>query len=63
MIPTIPTTKESNPTHDQRRQGICKGRVGCLVVFVVLLLLGGVLGLIVNWIYQKGRRDADGDDR
>jgi membrane protease YdiL (CAAX protease family) len=30
---------------------------------VLLLLLGGVLGLIVHWIYQKGRRDAEGDDK
>ncbi|MFM7180857.1 MAG: hypothetical protein ACKO2G_05265 [Verrucomicrobiales bacterium] len=25
---------------------------------VVLFVSGGVIGLIVNWIYQKGRRDA-----
>ena len=34
-----------------------------LVGVVMLLLLGGVLGLIVHWIYQKGRRDADGEDK
>ncbi len=25
---------------------------------ILLLLIGGVVGLIVNWIYQRGRRDA-----
>lgn len=30
---------------------------------VVLLVIGGVIGLVVNWIYQKGRRDAGDDDR
>ena len=29
---------------------------------VMLLVLGGVLGLIVNRIYQKGKRDAEDDD-
>lgn len=26
--------------------------------FVILLVIGGVIGLVVNWIYQKGRRDG-----
>ena len=26
--------------------------------FVILLVIGGVIGLIANWIYQKGRRDG-----
>ena len=26
---------------------------------VILLVIGGVIGLAVNWIYQKGKRDAD----
>lgn len=26
---------------------------------ILLLLIGGVLGLIVNWIYQKGKKDGD----
>jgi hypothetical protein len=30
---------------------------------VVLLFLGGVIGLLINWIYQKGRRDASRDIR
>jgi hypothetical protein len=25
---------------------------------VILLVVGAVVGLIVNWIYQKGKRDA-----
>lgn len=25
---------------------------------VILFLVGGVIGLIVNWIYQKGKEDA-----
>ena len=25
---------------------------------VILLVIGGLLGLLVNWIYQKGRRDG-----
>ncbi len=29
---------------------------------VFLLIIGGVIGLVVNWIYQKGRRDADDDE-
>ncbi len=28
---------------------------------VLLLVIGGIIGLIVNWIYQKGRRDGDDD--
>lgn len=28
---------------------------------VMLFVIGGVIGLVVNWIYQKGRRDS-GDD-
>lgn len=27
---------------------------------LLLFLIGGVLGLIVNWIYQKGRKDGNG---
>jgi hypothetical protein len=26
--------------------------------FVILLVIGGLIGLLVNWIYQKGRRDG-----
>lgn len=26
---------------------------------VLLFIIGGILGLVVNWIYQKGKRDAD----
>lgn len=26
---------------------------------VLLFLLGGVVGLVVNWIYQRGKRDAE----
>ena len=26
--------------------------------FVLLLLMGAVIGLIVNWIYQKGKKDG-----
>jgi len=29
---------------------------------LLLLAVGGVIGLVVNWIYQKGRRDASGDE-
>lgn len=25
---------------------------------VILLVIGGVIGLVVNWIYQKGRKDG-----
>jgi hypothetical protein len=25
---------------------------------VILLVIGGLIGLLVNWIYQKGRRDG-----
>jgi membrane protease YdiL (CAAX protease family) len=25
---------------------------------ILLLVIGGVIGLIVNWIYQKGKNDA-----
>lgn len=28
---------------------------------IFLFLIGGVIGLVVNWIYQKGRRDARGE--
>lgn len=27
---------------------------------ILLLVIGGVIGLIVNWIYQKGRQDGGG---
>jgi hypothetical protein len=26
--------------------------------FVILLVIGGLIGLLANWIYQKGRRDG-----
>ena len=29
---------------------------------LILFLIGGIIGLVVNWIYQKGRRDASDDD-
>lgn len=29
---------------------------------VLLFVIGGVIGLAVNWIYQKGKRDADFED-
>lgn len=29
---------------------------------VILFVIGGVIGLVANWIYQKGKRDAGGDD-
>ena len=29
---------------------------------VILFVIGGVIGLIVNWIYQKGRRDSESQD-
>jgi hypothetical protein len=29
---------------------------------VILFLIGGIIGLIANWIYQKGKRDAGDDD-
>ena len=29
---------------------------------VILFILGGAIGLAVNWIYQKSRKDAGGDD-
>jgi hypothetical protein len=29
---------------------------------MILFLIGGLIGLGVNWIYQKGKRDASGDD-
>lgn len=25
---------------------------------ILLLVIGGVIGLIVNWIYQRGKRDG-----
>lgn len=27
---------------------------------ILLLLIGGIIGLIVNWIYQKGKKDGKG---
>lgn len=30
---------------------------------IILFLLGGIIGLVVNWIYQKGRHDASDDDQ
>lgn len=27
---------------------------------VMLFVIGGVIGLIVNWVYQRGRRDGGG---
>ena len=27
---------------------------------VMLIVIGGVIGLVANWIYQKGKRDAGG---
>ena len=29
---------------------------------VILFVVGGIIGLLVNWIYQKGRNDASGND-
>lgn len=29
---------------------------------VILFVIGGVLGLVGNWIYQKGRNDAQDED-
>lgn len=29
---------------------------------MMLLIIGGIIGLIVNWIYQKGRQDAETED-
>jgi hypothetical protein len=29
---------------------------------ILLFVIGGIIGLIVNWIYQRGRRDADRRD-
>ena len=29
---------------------------------VILFVIGGIIGLVVNWIYQKGRRDASDED-
>ena len=29
---------------------------------LILFLIGGSIGLVVNWIYQKGKRDASGND-
>ena len=29
---------------------------------IILFLIGGIIGLVVNWIYQKGRRDSSDDD-
>jgi|TARA_B110000305_G_C19414690_1_gene627321 hypothetical protein len=28
---------------------------------VILFVIGGVIGLLVNWIYQKGKGDASDD--
>ncbi|MGC4015408.1 MAG: hypothetical protein QM755_12960 [Luteolibacter sp.] len=28
---------------------------------IMLLVVGGLIGLICNWIYQKGRRDSGSD--
>ena len=30
--------------------------------FILLIVIGGIIGLIVNAIYQKGKRDAGGWD-
>lgn len=30
--------------------------------FVILLVIGGLIGLVVNWVYQKGRKDGRNDD-
>ena len=66
----VPQSKATQPMTNGGK-AFAKGGIGCLVGFVVLavavggsvhLNLGGVLGLIVNWIYQKGRRDAEDDD-
>ena len=27
--------------------------------FILLLVIGAVIGLVVNWIYQRGKRDGD----
>lgn len=29
---------------------------------LILFLIGGIIGLVVNWIYQKGRRDVSDED-
>lgn len=29
---------------------------------LILFLIGGLIGLGVNWIYQKGKHDASSDD-
>ena len=29
---------------------------------VSLFVIGGIIGLVVNWIYQKGRSDASDED-
>lgn len=29
---------------------------------VILFIIGGVIGLVANWIYQKGKKDAGDDD-
>jgi len=29
---------------------------------VLLFLIGGLIGLAVNWVYQKGRRDSSNED-
>ncbi len=28
--------------------------------FIMLIVIGGIIGLVVNYIYQKGKRDAGG---
>jgi len=30
---------------------------------ILLFVIGGLIGLVVNWIYQKGRRDAEGNGK
>ncbi|MEO5916967.1 MAG: hypothetical protein ABIS50_22250 [Luteolibacter sp.] len=29
---------------------------------VILFVIGGVIGMVANWIYQKGRKDAGEGD-
>lgn len=29
---------------------------------VILFIIGGAIGWVVNWIYQKGRRDSESVD-
>jgi len=28
----------------------------------LLMIIGGVIGLIINWVYQMGKKDASHDD-